>query len=292
MLKRTLRSTLLALILSLSITHIATADMLKLDVYNPGAHAIFPVSSVLITGHKEAILIDSQFERIHAEQLVQKIRDSGKKLTTIYISHGDPDFYFGLAVLHAAYPDAKIVAPAPVVAHIRATMQHKLAFWEKQLNNNAPNQLIVPEPLQGNTLTLEGHHLTVIGLESSSPDRSFVWIPSLRAVVGGVVVEGNKHLWLADTPTPAARQQWINTLDKIIALQPHVVIPGHFAAQAPHTIQSVFFTKKYLEIYEAEARKAKDAHALVHAVKQHYPNLLGESALELGAKVSKGEMNW
>ncbi|PFH11105.1 glyoxylase-like metal-dependent hydrolase (beta-lactamase superfamily II) [Collimonas sp. PA-H2] len=297
MFKRTVFRSLLAASAGLMIAASAAAatsapQPLKLEVYNPGANGIFPVSSELITGNTDAIVIDAQFDRASAEQLLKKVQDSGKKLTTIYISHGDPDYYFGLEVLKAAYPEAKIVAPAPVVAHIKATMEGKLAFWGPKLGANAPKQLIVPEALEGNTLTLEGRKLEVIGLDGASPDRSFVWIPSLKAVVGGVLVVGNEHVWTADTQTLASRQQWIKMLDKISALHPKVVVPGHFSAGAPQNIESVRFTKDYLKTYEAETVKAKDSAALIEAMKKHYPNLDGVSSLELGAKVSKGEMKW
>ena len=294
MFKRTVFRSLLAAAAGLMIAATASAapQPLKLEVYNPGASGIFPVSSELITGKTDAIVIDAQFDRASAEQLLKKVQDSGKKLTTIYISHGDPDYYFGLEVLKEAYPDARIVAPAPVVAHIKATMEGKLAFWGPKLGANAPKQLIVPEPLEGNTLTLEGRKLEVIGLDGASPDRSFVWIPSLKAVVGGVLVVGNEHVWTADTQTLASRQQWIKMLDQISALHPQVVVPGHFSAGAPQNIASVRFTKDYLKTYEAETAKAKDSAALIEAMKKHYPNLDGVSSLELGAKVSKGEMKW
>ncbi|WP_211474486.1 MBL fold metallo-hydrolase [Collimonas humicola] len=294
MFKRTVFRSLLAAGASLMIAASATSapQPLKLEVYNPGANGIFPVSSELITGNTDAIVVDAQFDRASAEQLLKKVQDSGKKLTTIYISHGDPDYYFGLEVLKAAYPDARIVAPAPVVAHIKATMEGKLAFWGPKLGAKAPKQLIVPEALEGNTLTLEGRKLEVIGLDGASPDRSFVWIPSLKAVVGGVLVVGNEHVWTADTQTLASRQQWIKMLDKISALHPKVVVPGHFSAGAPQSIESVRFTKDYLKTYEAETVKAKDSAALIEAMKKHYPNLDGVSSLELGAKVSKGEMKW
>lgn len=294
MFKPTVFRSLLAAAAGLMLAAAASAapQPLKLEVYNPGAGGIFPVSSELVTGETDAIVIDAQFDRASAEQLLKKVQDSGKKLTTIYISHGDPDYYFGLEVLKAAYPDARIVAPAAVVAHIKATMDGKLAFWGPKLGANAPKQLIVPEPLQGDTLTLEGRKLEVIGLDGASPDRTFVWIPSLKAVVGGVLVVGNEHVWTADTQTLASRQQWIKMLDKISALHPQVVVPGHFSAGAPQNIASVRFTKDYLKTYEAETAKAKDSAALIEAMKKHYPNLDGVSSLELGAKVSKGEMKW
>lgn len=108
--------------------HAVAAD-LTLDVYNPGESAIFPVSSVLVSGEKDAILVDAQFGKGQAEQLVQKIRASGKQLTTIYISHGDPDYYFGLDTLANAFPQAKILAPQPVVDHIKATVAGKIEYW-------------------------------------------------------------------------------------------------------------------------------------------------------------------
>ena len=81
----------------------ALAQPLSLEVYNPGEHAVFPVSSSLITGEREAILVDAQFSTREAQALVERIQASGKTLTTIFISHGDPDFYFGLDTLTRAY---------------------------------------------------------------------------------------------------------------------------------------------------------------------------------------------
>ena len=75
-----------------TVVAIASPQPLKPDVYNPGANGMFQVSSELLTGSSEVILIDAQFDRANAAQLVKKIQDSGKKLTTIYISHGDPDY--------------------------------------------------------------------------------------------------------------------------------------------------------------------------------------------------------
>ena len=158
--------------------HAAAAD-LTLDAYNPGETAMMPVTSVLVSGDKDAILVDAQFGNTQAEQLVQKIRASGKRLTTIYISHGDPDYYFGLDTLTAAFPQAKVVAPQPVVDHIKATVEHKLAFWGPKLGADKPAKAVIPQVLEGHSLTLEGKQLEVIGLDGAQPDRTFVWIPSI-----------------------------------------------------------------------------------------------------------------
>jgi glyoxylase-like metal-dependent hydrolase (beta-lactamase superfamily II) len=269
--------------------HAAAAD-LKLEAYNPGEAAIFPVSSVLVSGAKDAILVDAQFGKGQAEELVQKIRASGKHLTTIYISHGDPDYYFGLDTLSAAFPDAKVVAPQPVVDHIKATMAGKLEFWGPKMGADKPAKIIVPQVLEGHSLSLEGQQLEVIGLNGPQPDRSFVWIPSIKAVVGGVVVAENIHLWMADTQSAQSHKDWLTTLQRIEQLKPNTVIPGHYLGNP--TLKSVAFTADYIKAFDSETAKAKDSAALIAAMKKRYPNLKDESSLELGAKVAKGEMKW
>ncbi|MEE4344586.1 MBL fold metallo-hydrolase [Pseudomonas alliivorans] len=268
------------------------ADPLKIDVYNPAEKAIFPVSSELITGQHDAVLIDAQFQRNDAEALVQKIKASGKKLTTVYISHSDPDYYFGLDVIQAAFPEAKIVASEPTVKAIKASMQGKLAYWGPILKDNAPARLVLPEVLKGDHLTLEGQPLEIKGLQGSAPQRSYVWIPSLKAVVGGVVVSSGIHAWIADTQTPTSRQDWLATLKGIEALKPVTVIPGHYLGEVPEETKAVTFTADYLKSFDEHAAKAKDAAALIDVMKKAWPQLAEPSSLELSAKVIKGEMKW
>jgi len=268
------------------------AEPLKLEVYNPGSEGMFPVSSVLVLGREEAILVDAQFGQSQAAKLVEKIRASGKRLTTVYVSHGDPDYYFGLETIKAAFPDAKIVASPQTVAHIQATMAGKLAFWGPKLGADAPKATVVPDTLEGHSLTLEGRRLEVIGLDGAQPDRSFVWIPSIKAVVGGVVLANNQHVWMADTQTPQSHADWLATLKTIEALKPSIVVPGHFLPGPSTPLQSASFTAGYIQAFDLETAKAKDSAALIAAMKKRYPKAGEESSLELSAKVAKGEMKW
>lgn len=273
--------------------HVAAASTpLALEVYNPGAAAMFPVSSVLVLGEKDAILVDAQFARPQAQALVDQVRASGKRLTIIYISHGDPDYYFGLETLTRAFPHAKVVASAPTVAHIEATKDAKLAFWGPQMGGDVPETVIVPEVLKGNTLDLEGHELDIVGLVGRQPQRSFVWIPSLKAVVGGVVVADNLHVWMADTQTPQSHKQWLATLKRIASLQPDIVVPGHYLGDSDHSMRAVNFTRDYIKAFDEETFKAKNADELIEGMKKRYPDLGETSSLTLSAKVAKGEVEW
>ncbi len=270
----------------------AAASTLTLDVYNPGEKAIFPVTSVLVSGEKEAILVDAQFGKSQAEQVVEKIRASGKQLTTIYISHGDPDYYFGLDTLTAAFPKAKVLASQPTVDHIKETVDGKLAFWGPKMGADVPARTLVPDVLKGDSLMLEGQKLQVVGLEGKQPDRSFVWIPSIKAVVGGVVVADNIHVWMADTQTPQSHADWLATLHSIETLKPTTIVPGHYLGDSARSLAAVQFTADYIKAFDEETAKAKDSAALIAAMKKRYPALGEESSLQLSAKVAKGEMKW
>ncbi|WP_273870815.1 MBL fold metallo-hydrolase [Serratia odorifera] len=274
-------------------TYANAAGSLTMEVYNPGADSVFPVSSEIISGPHQVALIDAQFQRNDAEQLVKKIKATGKQLTTVYISHSDPDFYFGLEVIKAAFPQANIIATPATIKEINATKEGKLAYWRPILKQNAPKSVVVPQPLQGNSFTIDGQKVEVKGLNGPTPERTYAWIPSLQAVVGGVAVAGdNIHPWIADNQTATSRAHWQQTLASIEALKPQVVVPGHFLPGAPQTLASVSFTQRYLTTLETELPQAKDAAALIAAMKKHYPNLKDESSLELSAKVLKGEMKW
>jgi len=270
----------------------AKHSQLHLQTFHPGPQAMFSVSSVLIEGRREAILVDAQFAARDARALVEKIRASGKQLTTIYISHGDPDYYFGLATLQDAFPQARIVATAQTVTHIEQTQAGKLAYWGPKMGADVPARIVVPQVLEGDALQLEGQRLPLIGLDGPTPDRTVLWVPSLRAIVGGIPVVAGEHVWMADTQTPQSHADWLQTLQQLQALKPKVVVPGHYAPGTALDAGALRFTADYIRAFDVETGKAEDSAALVKAMRARYPRLEGVASLELSAKVAKGEMQW
>ncbi|MEH8015773.1 MBL fold metallo-hydrolase [Rheinheimera muenzenbergensis] len=285
---KTLHTLLLATTL-LILAHDSSAAELKVSHYNPAESGIFPVSSSLISGEKEAILVDAQFSLADANAVVELVRASGKTLTTIYISGGDPDFYFGLQSVVAAFPNARVIASSAVVAHIEQTKQAKLAYWGPILAEQAPQQIIVPAVFDDTTLTLEGQHIEIREINTH---QAYLWLPSIRTALGGVLVSSGIHLWTADSQTTSARNEWLAALDRMIALQPAVVVPGHYLGTMPTGDNAVIFSRDYLTRYEQLLSEKPNATQLIHKLQLIYPELPVDEGMQISARVNTGEMQW
>lgn len=267
------------------------AEPLAIKVYN-GQENSFHVTAVVVSGEKEAMVIDSGFTQADAYRIAANVLDSGKTLKTILISNADPDFYFGAEVLKRIFPQAEVVAPAPVIEKIQAKLAGKIAFWGPKMGANAPVQPIVPAALANTTLMLDGQQVQVRGATGLLAHRPYVWIPSIRTVTGALGVFGNLHVWTADTQSAAERQAWIAQLDEMSALKPAVVVPGHMAAGASLDASTIDYPRNYLLRFESALSTSKNSPELIAAMRKAYPNAGLGMALELGAKVNKGEMKW
>lgn len=273
----------------LTTTGAVSAADLAVMPFNPGANSIFAVTSTVIEGPTEVLLVDAQFEKDEAQELLKRVQATGKPLTTIYISAGDPDFYFGLDVIKAAYPDARVVATAETVAHITESFEGKVGFWGPILGENAPEKVIIPEVLEGSELSIDGTPIQIMGPDAH---RTFLWVPSEATVLGGVTLVENMHVWMADTQTPQSRELWLASLDAILALDPARVIAGHTIGASTETTEIVTFTRDYVNAFTAEAEKAANSDALIAAMSALYPDFAANDTLAISAKVLKGEMKW
>jgi glyoxylase-like metal-dependent hydrolase (beta-lactamase superfamily II) len=251
----------------------------------------FPVGSknktaTLVTGEREALLVDAGFTRADGHRLVAAVLDSGRQLTTVLVSHGDPDFYFGAEILAEAFPAATFTATSQVIEHIQHSFAGKLQAWQS-LGQNLPTRLAELTPLTGD-LALEGHRFELRG----SHDRGYLWQPEHRAILGGVLLFAREHVWVADTPKPEQRAAWITLLDEMTALDPGLVVPGHRLPDAPADATAITGTRDYLAAFEAELDKAADGAALTEALVARFPGHGMLIAAQIGAKVAKGEMTW
>lgn len=286
-----INSTVLTLALAGIVFSAQATEPLKIKVVT-AAETSFGVNATLVTGEKEAMVIGTGFTRADALRIAAAVLDSGKTLKTILISDADPDYYFGAEVLKTMFPAAEVVATQPVVDEIKDHLDAKLKVWGPKLGDNAPKQPVIPQVLATTVLSVDGQKVEIRGTTGELANRPYVWIPSARVVTGNVALWSNLHVWTANTQTAAQRQAWLVQLDEIQALKPVVVVPGHMKIGDALDESSINFTRKYLKDFLAAIPQAQDSQALFGALKKQYPDAGLTIALDISAKVAKGEMKW
>ncbi|HWF07796.1 MAG TPA: MBL fold metallo-hydrolase [Bryobacteraceae bacterium] len=232
----------------------------------------YDVNSTMISGDRDMIVIDPQFSLSEAHRLAAEILESKKNLTTIYVTHPHPDHLFGLAVLHVAFPNAKIVALPATVNGAKTGWPARQKLWFPTYGNNIPGpEPVLPEALATPALTLEGETFPITGgVQGDGPGNSFIWVPSLKAVIAGDTVFDHVYFGV---PKDKAREDWMKTLDQIAALQPSIVIPGHQGPGATENMASIAWMKKYIADWHADVSASKDAAEMRAKVVKQYPGL-------------------
>ncbi len=263
-------------------------DGLRMHVF-VSEPVIFETTSVVLEGKREVALIDAQFSANNARRVVELIRSTGKPLTKVFISYSDPDYYFGLDRIASAFPKAEIIATPQTVWMIDATKEEKMKIWVPQLGENAPEKIITPAGVKKDHFTFDGRRIEIRQLPGDE-QHAWLWIPSVRTILGGVYLSDNEHLWVADSPLEEDRAKWIAALDAMAELEPESVIPAHFTP--PQGDDPIAFTRRYLVALESVLANSKTSTAVITAMKTLFPELGGEENLEMSAKVLKGEMPW
>jgi glyoxylase-like metal-dependent hydrolase (beta-lactamase superfamily II) len=251
----------------------AAQSKFTLKVHTGRGQVGYDVNSTMIIGERDVLLIDPQFSLSEAHKLAAGILETGKRLATIYSTHAHPDHLFGLAVLKQAFPEAKIVALPATVAAAKTGWPARQKFWFPVYGNNIPGpEPVLPEELATPVLTLEGEQFPITGgvQGADGPGNSFVYVPSLKAVITGDIVFDRVYFGV---PRDAARQNWLKTIEQIAALNPAIVVPGHEGPGATRDMRAVEFMKKYIADWDANVARSKTAAEMRANVLQQYPGL-------------------
>ena len=252
-----------------------------------GAADSWDVTSTLIYGKSEAILVDCQFRISQAKKLADQVAAMGRRLKAIIITHPDNDHYIGTAVLRERFPDTPIYMTAAALEEFRRTSGAALASKKASAPSETPAGLPTPDVLPATIPTVDGETVEVIkDLQGDvlKPTNSFLWIPSLHAVIAGDIVFNGVYPYLGDSSV-ASRRAWHDSLRRIVAFHPRVVIAGHKkSANLPDSPSVVAAMEKYLDDFESARRAASDADQLVAAMKAKYREWSQERLLVYSAK--------
>jgi len=244
-------------------------------------------TAVAVVGPTEILLWDAQFHVPDAKRLADYVAQSGKHLKAIIISHPDGDHYDGAAVILDRFPGTPVyMAPAGLEQFNKAAEQG-FKNAKARTPDLLPDRLVTPQVLPSMKMTVDGEQVEVIpDLQGDMRAKldSFLWIPSLRAILAGDLVFSGTHPYLASS-TPALRADWRASCKRMMDLHPAIVIAGHKKADNDSP-DSLKFMDKYMADYDAAREQSSDAASLVAAMTAKYPDLALPRFLQAAANAT------
>ena len=231
------------------------------------------MASTLIYGSRDAVLVDAFMTVKQASALADWIASKGKNLTTIYITHGHGDHWFGISTLLERFPIARAVATPNVVKVMRQhASPERLKSWKASFPDQIPNSLVIAEELKGSVMHLEGRELVAVELGHTDTEHTTcLHVPSIGLVVAGDAAYNDVHLYLAES-TAQTRREWISALDKMESLRPRAVVATHKRPESDDDPGIIDQTRQYIQDFDRLVETTTTAQELYDKMLELYPN--------------------
>src|ERR1700722_12309665 len=255
----------------------------------PGASEMkwSPISSTLISGKRDAVLVDTAITVDQNKKLVDWIAYSGKNLTEIYATHGHGDHFFGANTIQKRFPKARFVATSEVIAVMRKQASVLESYWKPRFPGQIDSTLLIADELKDGVLELEGEQLRSIPLGHTDTDSTTcLHVPSIGLAVCGDALYNDVHLHLGES-NAEGRNEWIAALDTIESLKPVAAIAGHKRPDAPDTPNNIEATRQYIRDFDRIASHTKTALELYNEMITIYPDRVNPAVLWYSAQAVK-----
>jgi glyoxylase-like metal-dependent hydrolase (beta-lactamase superfamily II) len=249
-----------------------------------------PISSTLISGERDAVLVDAPITVQQARSLANWIAASRKNLTTIYATHGHGDHFFGATTVLERFPDARFVARPEVIKIMRqqASPESLATFWNPRFPDQISSRPAIAEELTGNVIALEGQDLVSVPLGfTDTADTTCLHVPSIGLIVAGDAAYNGVHLHLSESSDQQKHQEWIAALNKMESLKPRVVIAGHKRVGNSDSPKILGETRRYILDFERLAMQTTTAQELYYQMLKLYSDWGNPGALWTSARALK-----
>jgi glyoxylase-like metal-dependent hydrolase (beta-lactamase superfamily II) len=205
-----------------------------------------PISSTLIYGTTDAVLVDPPLTRNQTKLVGAWITQSDKHLKYIYSTHGHGDQWAGTAELVRYFPGVTVYATPGTILRMHKWATEGRVKWDKELPGQIPETPVLTQPIPNNEFLLEGNVLHAIEVGHSDTDDSTVlYAPSIGLVVAGDVAYNGVHQYLVESGN-GGLEEWLKAIDRVEALKPKAVVAGHKNKNLPDAPDILEQTKQYL----------------------------------------------
>ncbi|MEU0068710.1 MBL fold metallo-hydrolase [Streptomyces sp. NPDC006332] len=244
-----------------------------------------PTTATLISGPTEIVLIDALHLKAEVQELGDLIERTGKRLTTIYVTHDHADHYLGIGPLLERFPGAKAVTLPHILESMRTTWAAQEAQWKLMFGDKAVPHGPMPEALEGTTLYVDGSPVNVITVKQADiHPTSIVHVPAIDVVVAGDAIYNEVFPMLA-LSTLDEWKDWLDTLQVIEDLAPRMVVAGHRRPDGDdHAVAAMLSqTRSFIHDFAAASEVAKDTGELFGMMKAKYPHHANDWSLLVSA---------
>jgi glyoxylase-like metal-dependent hydrolase (beta-lactamase superfamily II) len=206
-----------------------------------------PLSTTLIYGERDAVLVDAPFTRDQVRVVGDWVERSGKRLTHIYATHGHGDHWFGTDLLMRRFPDAVPYATEGTIRLMQPGPRWPCGVVGQGLSRPDPRKSpVVYQRVPADGFELEGSRVVAVETGHTDTDNTTVLhVPSIGLVVAGDVAYNNVHQYLLETAGGGLRA-WLAALDLVADLKPRAVVAGHKNKHLPDDPAILEQTRDYL----------------------------------------------